>query len=143
MHTLGHDFIPAPIHAGGLRYHGIAPSISVLRSENQLEAKAYNQIEAFDAARLFLQTEGIIPAPEPSHAIKAVIDEALKCKETGEEKTIAFVLCGHGHFDMQAYDSFNTGKLLPYEYPTEKVAIAMRKLRNLYPWLDEVNKKYI
>jgi tryptophan synthase beta chain len=143
MHTLGHDFIPAPIHAGGLRYHGIAPTISVLRAENQLEARAYNQIEVFDAAKLFIETEGIIPAPEPAHAIKGVIDEALKCKKTGEEKTIAFVLCGHGHFDMAAYDSYLSGNLLPYEYPAEKVAAAMQKLRKMYPWLDDVNKKFI
>ena len=87
MHTLGHDFIPAPIHAGGLRYHGIAPTISRLVEQKQLETKAYNQLEVFDAAKLFIQTEGIIPAPEPAHAIKGAIDEALRCKETGEEQT--------------------------------------------------------
>ena len=143
MHTLGHDFIPAPIHAGGLRYHGIAPTISVLASENQLQTQAYNQIEVFDAAKLFIQSEGIIPAPEPSHAIKAAIDDAIKCKETGEEKTILFLLCGHGFFDMQAYDEYFNGRLLPYEYPTQKVADSMKKLRKLYPWLEDVNKKYI
>ena len=143
MHTLGHDFIPAPIHAGGLRYHGIAPTISVLASENQLETKAYNQIEVFDAAKMFIRAEGIIPAPEPAHAIKATIDEALRCKETGEEKTILFLLCGHGFFDMQAYDEYFNGRLLPYEYPTEKVAESMDKLAKLYPWLENVNKKFI
>jgi tryptophan synthase beta chain len=143
MHTLGHDFIPAPIHAGGLRYHGIAPTISVLASENQLQTQAYNQIEVFDAAKLFLRTEGIIPAPEPSHAIKAAIDEAVRCKETGEEKTILFLLCGHGLFDMQAYDEYFNGKLKPYEYPTQKVAESMAKLAKLYPWLEDANKKYI
>ena len=143
MHTLGHDFIPAPIHAGGLRYHGIAPTISVLASENQLQTQAYNQIEVFDAAKLFIRSEGIIPAPEPSHAIKAAIDDAIKCKETGEEKTILFLLCGHGFFDMQAYDEYFNGRLLPYEYPTQKVADSMEKLRKLYPWLEDVNKKYI
>ncbi len=143
MHTLGHDFIPAPIHAGGLRYHGIAPTISVLASENQLQTQAYNQIEVFDAAKMFLRTEGIIPAPEPAHAIKAVIDEALRCKETGEEKTILFLLCGHGFFDMQAYDEYFNGRLKPYEYPTQKVAESMAKLTKLYPWLEETNKKYI
>jgi tryptophan synthase beta chain len=143
MHTLGHDFIPAPIHAGGLRYHGIAPTISVLASENQLETQAYNQIEVFDAAKIFIRAEGIIPAPEPSHAIKATIDEALRCKETGEEKTILFLLCGHGFFDMQAYDEYFNGRLLPYEYPTEKVAESMDKLAKLYPWLENVNKKFI
>jgi tryptophan synthase beta chain len=143
MHTLGHDFIPAPIHAGGLRYHGIAPTISVLASENQLQTQAYNQIEVFDAAKLFLRTEGIIPAPEPAHAIKAAIDEALRCKETGEEKTILFLLCGHGFFDMQAYDEYFNGRLKPYEYPEQKVAESMAKLSKLYPWLEETNKKYI
>jgi tryptophan synthase beta chain len=143
MHTLGHDFIPAPIHAGGLRYHGIAPTISVLASEGQLQTQAYNQIEVFDAAKLFIRTEGIIPAPEPAHAIKAAIDDAVKCRQTGEEKTILFLLCGHGFFDMQAYDEYFSGKLLPYEYPTEKVAKSMEKLRKLYPWLEDVNKKYI
>jgi tryptophan synthase beta chain len=143
MHTLGHDFIPAPIHAGGLRYHGIAPTISVLASENQLQTQAYNQIEVFDAAKLFIRSEGIIPAPEPSHAIKAAIDEALKCKETQEEKTILFLLCGHGLFDMQAYDEYFNGKLQPYEYPEQKVAESMAKLSKLYPWLEDTNKKYI
>jgi tryptophan synthase beta chain len=143
MHTLGHDFIPAPIHAGGLRYHGIAPTISLLASEKQLETQAYNQIDVFDAAKLFIQTEGIIPAPEPAHAIKGAIDEALRCKQTGEEKTILFLLCGHGFFDMQAYDEYFSGKLQPYEYPAEKVAESMEKLAKLYPWLEDVNKKYI
>jgi tryptophan synthase beta chain len=140
MHTLGHDFIPPPIHAGGLRYHGIAPTLSRLVSENKVETRAYNQIQVFDAAKLFIKTEGIIPAPEPSHAIKGAIDEALRCKETGEEKVILFLLCGHGYFDMQAYADYLGGKLLPYEYPKEKVAESMRKLRNQYPWLDEFKK---
>jgi len=143
MHTLGHDFIPAPIHAGGLRYHGIAPTISVLVQEKQMTTEAFNQLEVFDAAKLFIQTEGIIPAPEPSHAIKGAIDEALRCKQTGEAKTILFVLCGHGYFDMAAYDEYFSGRLQPYEYPTEKVAESMDKLHKLYPWLNEVNKKFI
>ncbi len=143
MHTLGHDFIPAPIHAGGLRYHGISPVISVLTQEKQMTTEAYSQIDVFDAAKLFIQTEGIIPAPEPSHAIKGAIDEALRCKKTGEAKTILFVLCGHGFFDMTAYDEYFSGRLQPYEYPTEKVAESMDKLHKLYPWLNEVNKKYI
>jgi tryptophan synthase beta chain len=143
MHTIGHDFIPAPIHAGGLRYHGIAPTISRLAAENELETRAYNQLDVFDAAKLFIQTEGIIPAPEPAHAIKGAIDEALQCKKTGEEKVILFLLCGHGYFDMQAYDDYLNGKLLPYEYPTARVEESMKKLRQLYPWLGEVKKKYI
>ncbi|MGB9713428.1 MAG: TrpB-like pyridoxal phosphate-dependent enzyme [Candidatus Bathyarchaeales archaeon] len=143
MHTLGHDYIPPPIHAGGLRYHGIAPTISLLASTKNVETVAYNQVEVFDAAKLFIQTEGIIPAPEPAHAIKAAVDEALKCKKTGEKKTILFLLCGHGYFDMQAYSDYLSGKLPPYEYPTEKVEEAMRRLRKLYPWLDEVKKQFI
>jgi tryptophan synthase beta chain len=143
MHTLGHDFIPAPIHAGGLRYHGIAPTISLLASEKQLETEAFNQEEVFDAAKLFIRAEGIIPAPEPSHAIKAAIDDALRCKQTGEQKTILFLLCGHGFFDMAAYDEYFSGRLQPYEYPAEKVAESMNKLSQLYPWLADVNKKYI
>lgn len=143
MHTLGHDYIPPPIHAGGLRYHGIAPTISLLASKKQLETVAYTQTEVFDAAKLFIQTEGIIPAPEPAHAIKAAIDEALRCKKTGEEKVILFLLCGHGYFDMQAYSDYFSGKLPPYEYPTEKVKEAMHKLRKLYPWLDDVKKNFI
>lgn len=143
MHTLGHDFIPAPIHAGGLRYHGIAPTISLLANEKQLETEAFNQVEVFDAAKQFIQAEGIIPAPEPSHAIKAAIDEALRCKKTGKEETILFLLCGHGYFDMAAYDEYFSGRLQPYEYPTEKVAESMEKLSKLYPWLADVNKKFL
>ena len=143
MHTIGHDFIPAPIHAGGLRYHGISPVISVLVQDKQMTTEAFNQLEVFDAAKLFIQSEGIIPAPEPSHAIKGVVDEALRCKKTGEAKTILFVLCGHGYFDMAAYDEYFSGNLQPYEYPAEKVDESMKKLHKLYPWLDEVNKKYI
>jgi tryptophan synthase beta chain len=138
MNTLGHDFIPPPIHAGGLRYHGIAPTLSLLAAENQVETCAYDQVSVFDAAHLFANTEGIIPAPEPAHAIKGAIDEAIRCRETGEEKTILFLLCGHGHFDMQAYDDYLHGNLLPYEYPEEKVHEAMVRLRALYPWLDKL-----
>jgi tryptophan synthase beta chain len=143
MHTLGHDFIPAPIHAGGLRYHGIAPTISVLAKEKHLETEAFNQVEVFDAARLFIQSEGIIPAPEPSHAIKGAIDEALRCKQTGKEETILFLLCGHGFFDMAAYEEYFSGRLQPYEYPAEKVAESMQKLAKLYPWLADMNKQFI
>jgi tryptophan synthase beta chain len=138
MHSLGHEFIPPPIHAGGLRYHGIAPTLSILKDTNQIETKAYNQVEVFEAARLFAKTQGIIPAPEPSHAIKGAIDEALRCKETGEEKTILFLLCGHGYFDMQAYDDFISNKLLPYEYPEEKVQQSKESLKTLYPWLEKL-----
>jgi tryptophan synthase beta chain len=143
MHTLGHDFMPAPIHAGGLRYHGIAPTISLLAKEKQLSTLAVNQVDAFDAAKIFIRSEGIIPSPEATHAIKAVVDEALQCKKTNEPKTLLFVLTGHGFFDMSAYDEYFNGRLQPYEYPAAKVAESMEKLKKLYPWLDEVTKKYI
>jgi len=143
MHTLGHDFMPAPIHAGGLRYHGIAPTISVLAQEKKISTIAVNQVDAFDAAKIFLRSEGIIPAPEAAHAIKAVVDKALQCKETNEPKTLLFALTGHGFFDMTAYEEYFAGKLQPYEYPTEKVAESMDKLRKLYPWLNDATKKYI
>jgi tryptophan synthase beta chain len=143
MHTLGHDFMPAPIHAGGLRYHGIAPTISVLAQEKQLNTLAVNQVEAFDAAKIFIRNEGIIPSPESTHAIKAVVDEARRCKENNETKTLLFILTGHGLFDMAAYGEYFNGNLQPYEYPTEKVAESMKKLQKLYPWLNEVRKKYI
>jgi tryptophan synthase beta chain len=135
MHTLGHEFIPPPIHAGGLRYHGMAPTLCMLALEKKVEAVAYNQVEVFDAAKIFARSEGIIPAPEPSHAIKGVIDEALKCKQTGLEETILFLLCGHGHFDMQAYDDYLQGRLQPYTYPDEEIRSAMKKLKELYPWV--------
>jgi tryptophan synthase beta chain len=136
MHTLGHMFIPAPIHAGGLRYHGMAPTLCLLKEEGTIKTRAYNQIEAFEAAAQFIKSEGILPAPEPAHAIKAVIDEALDCKKRGEEKTLLFLLCGHGHFDMQAFDDYHNARLAPYEYPEEKVRESMRELKKLYPWLD-------
>jgi tryptophan synthase beta chain len=116
----------------------MAPTLSLLTAEKQVETRAYNQVEIFDAARLFANAEGIVPAPEPSHAIKGAIDEAVKCKETGDEKTILFLLCGHGYFDMQAYDDYLSGKLLPYEYPEERVQQAMNQLRGLYPWIDKL-----
>jgi len=135
MHTLGHEFMPPPIHAGGLRYHGMAPTLCLLANHGEITTKAYNQVEVFEAAQLFATTEGIISAPEPTHAIKGAIDEALRCKETGEEKTILFLLCGHGHFDMKAYDDFIQGNLPPYEYPKEMVDESITKLKKMYPWL--------
>jgi tryptophan synthase beta chain len=143
MHTLGHDFMPAPIHAGGLRYHGIAPTISVLAQEHKISTLAINQVDAFDAAKIFIRTEGIIPSPESTHAIKAVSDEARKCAQTNTPKTLLFALTGHGFFDMTAYDEYFNGKLEPYEYPAAKVAESMEKLRKLYPWLNDVTKQYI
>lgn len=136
MYTLGHDFVPAPIHAGGLRYHGKAPTLCLLAGEGVVKTKAYHQVDIFEAAALFARTEGIIPAPEPAHAIKATIDEALECKKTGKEKTLMFLLCGHGHFDMQAYEDYLTGKLIPDDYPKEKVDESIARLKKTYPWVD-------
>jgi tryptophan synthase beta chain len=126
MYTLGHDFVPAPVHAGGLRYHGDAPSLSLLVREGYMDAVAYTQNQVFEAAKQFATTQGIIPAPEPSHAIKGAIDEALAAKEAGEERVILFNLCGHGHFDMQAYDDFNNGRLPEVEFDPadEEAALA-------------------
>jgi tryptophan synthase beta chain len=126
MYTLGHDFVPAPVHAGGLRYHGDAPSLSLLVREGYMDAVAYTQNQVFEAAKLFATTQGIVPAPEPSHAIKGAIDEALAAKEAGEERVILFNLCGHGHFDMLAYDDFNNGRLPEVEFDPadEEAALA-------------------
>jgi len=128
MYTLGHDFIPKPIHAGGLRYHGMAPQVSLLVNEKIIEAVALPQNPVFEASMNFANTEGIIPAPETAHAIKAVVDEALKCKETGEEKVIVFNFSGHGHFDLSAYDAYLGGKLEDYEYPDEKIKESLKNL---------------
>jgi tryptophan synthase beta chain len=128
MHTLGHDFVPAPIHAGGLRYHGMAPSVSALRDAGHVEAVAVPQLATFAAALQFARAEGIIPAPEPSHAIKVVIDEALEAKATGEEPVILFNLCGHGHFDLASYEAYLGGKLVDYEYPAEAIERAMSQV---------------
>ncbi len=121
MFTLGHNFIPPKIHAGGLRYHGMAPTVSHLYNENIIEAQNYHQLEVFDAARDFLRAEGILPAPESAHAIKAVFEEAKKCKETGEAKTILFNLSGHGFLDLGAYESYLSNDLEDYELPEELI----------------------
>jgi tryptophan synthase beta chain len=128
MYTLGHDFIPPGIHAGGLRYHGDSPIISLLYHEKIIEARAYPQNPVFEAAVLFARTEGIVPAPETAHAIRAVIDEALEAKKLKEERVILFNCSGHGYFDLSAYDSYFSGKLEDFEYPEEKVKEALRKL---------------
>jgi tryptophan synthase beta chain len=128
MHTLGHDFVPAPLHAGGLRYHGMAPSVSHLYELGLIEAKAYHQKECFDAALGFARAEGHLVAPETSHAVKSAMDEAVACKNTGEAKVIAFNASGHGHFDMGAYEKYFAGELVNYEYPEEKVEEALAKL---------------
>jgi pyridoxal-phosphate dependent TrpB-like enzyme len=125
MYTLGHSFIPAPIHAGGLRYHGMAPLVCVLYDQKLIEAVAVPQNPVFAAAVQFARTEGIIPAPEPSHAIRVVIDEAIRCRERGERKTIAFVLCGHGHFDLASYESYLAGQLEDLELPQSAIDEAL------------------
>jgi tryptophan synthase beta chain len=128
MHTLGHDFIPESIHAGGLRYHGMSPLISHLCEIGLMEAVAKPQSECFDAGVLFARNEGIVPAPEPTHAIAAALDEARRCAETGEEKVILTALCGHGHLDMAAYDDHLAGRLTDYEFPADRVADALTRL---------------
>ncbi len=128
MYTLGHTFIPPGIHAGGLRYHGMAPSVSALVNHGDVVARSARQLETFEAAVLFSKTEGIIPAPESAHAIRAAIDEAIQCRESGQKKVIAFNLSGHGHFDMTAYESFHHGLLEDYEYPDHAVEEAMTHL---------------
>ncbi|MGC9329898.1 MAG: TrpB-like pyridoxal phosphate-dependent enzyme, partial [Candidatus Hinthialibacter sp.] len=128
MHTLGHDFIPPGIHAGGLRYHGVAPLISEAIDENLLEPKAVHQTEAFKAAIMFARSEGTIPAPETAHAIAVVVQEAIKAREEGKEKTIVFNFSGHGHFDMSSYDRFLAGEIEDYEYPMEKIEEALARL---------------
>ncbi|MFQ6089347.1 MAG: TrpB-like pyridoxal phosphate-dependent enzyme [Candidatus Methanofastidiosia archaeon] len=131
MYTLGHDFVPPGIHAGGLRYHGDAPLVCLLYDEGVIGARAYHQNEVFEAASLFGKTEGIVPAPEAAHPIKLAVDEALKCKKTGEEKVILLNLSGHGHFDMQAYDAYHAGTLEDYAYPAELVKQALENLPKL------------
>jgi tryptophan synthase beta chain len=128
MFTLGHDFIPPPIHAGGLRYHGMAPIICHLADLGFVEARAIHQLGTFEAGITFARSEGIISAPETDHAIKAGIDEALKCKEAGESKIILIAHSGHGHVDMAAYDAYLADKLKDYEYPEEKIKEALKKL---------------
>ena len=128
MYTLGHDFMPPSIHAGGLRYHGDSPLVCQLYNEGLIEAVAVPQIATFEAGVQFARAEGIIPAPESCHAIRACIDEALRCKASGEKKTLFFNLSGHGHFDMASYDKYFAGELVDYDYPEEAVKEALKRL---------------
>jgi tryptophan synthase beta chain len=128
MHTLGHDFIPDPIHAGGLRYHGMSPLISHLYAQGLLEAVARTQDECFAAGVQFARSEGIVPAPEPTHAIAAAIEEALRCKESGESKVILTALCGHGHLDLPAYDAYLSGSLEDNTLDDAELAKAVESL---------------
>jgi tryptophan synthase beta chain len=133
MYTLGHSFIPPAIHAGGLRYHGMAPSLCALYDAGLIEAIAVPQKATFEAAVQFAKTEGILPAPESSHAIRAAINEALIAKETGEKKVILFNLSGHGNFDLTAYDAYNNGRLVDYELPDE----AIQNIRERIPQIPQ------
>ena len=128
QYTLGHDFMPPSIHAGGLRYHGASALVSQLYHEKLIEAVAVPQVATFEAGVTFARAEGIIPAPESCHAIRAVLDEALRCKASGEPKTLLFNLSGHGHFDMAAYDKYFAGKLEDYEYPQDAIEAALQRL---------------
>ena len=128
MYTLGHDFVPAPVHAGGLRYHGDAPSLSLLVRAGHMEAAAYTQNAIFEAAVLFAKTQGIVPGPEPAHAIRGAIDEAVAAREAGEERVILFNLSGHGHFDMQAYDDYLNGRLPEVEFDPADEEAALQNL---------------
>jgi len=128
MNTLGHDFVPAGIHAGGLRYHGVAPILALLHEHKAIESVAYFQIPVFEAAALFTRAEGILPAPESAHAIRAAIDEALDAKEKQEERVIVFELSGHGFLDTASYDSYLGGKLVDYAYPEESIRKSLEKL---------------
>jgi tryptophan synthase beta chain len=128
MHTVGHGFIPAPVHAGGLRYHGMAPSICALLDQGQAEARAYHQNAVLGAAVNFAQSEGIVVAPETAHAIQATYDEAMACKESGEAKVILFNCSGHGHFDLAAYDAFHRHDLPDYELEQIKIERALAEL---------------
>ncbi len=128
MYTLGHDFVPAPVHAGGLRYHGGSPMVCGLVKHGLVEARSYKQNETFAAAVRFARTEAILPAPEPAHAIRAVIDEAEAAKQAGEERTILFNLCGHGHFDMTAYDAYLAGTLEDIEFSESEMEAALEQL---------------
>jgi len=128
MHTLGHDFIPDPIHAGGLRYHGMSPLISHIYELGLMEAISIHQNECFASAIQFARTEGIVPAPEPTHALAAAVREAKRAKETGEEPVILMALCGHGHFDLASYEKYLAGELTDYDYPEEKVHEALERV---------------
>ncbi len=128
MHTLGSAFMPPGFHAGGLRYHGMAPLVSHIKELGLIEARAYHQVSCFEAGVLFARNEGIVPAPEANHAVKGAIDEALRCKESGTSKAILFNLCGHGHFDMQAYTDYFAGKLTDQQYDEKELAMALAGL---------------
>jgi tryptophan synthase beta chain len=131
MYTLGHDFIPSSIHAGGLRYHGMSPTLSALYDGGYIEAVAVRQLATFEAALQFAHTEGILPAPESAHAIRTAIDEALDAKAKGEKRVILFNLSGHGNFDLSAYNAYHSGKLEDFDFPEEAIASIKSRLPKL------------
>jgi len=131
MHTLGHDYVPAPIHAGGLRYHGIAPIVSQLLNLGLIGARAYDQLETFEAGIKWARSEGFVPAPETCHVIAAVVDEAKRAKEEGKEKSILFSWSGHGLIDLASYDAYLSGKLMPYELPEEEIQRVLKATENM------------
>jgi tryptophan synthase beta chain len=133
MHTLGHDFVPDPIHAGGLRYHGMSPLISHLYETGELEAVAKAQSECFAAGVLFARSEGIVPAPEPTHALAAAVQEALACKESGESKVILTALCGHGHLDLAAYESYLSGEMADRSWDDAEIQASVAKALSRLP----------
>jgi len=133
MHTLGSAFVPPGFHAGGLRYHGMAPLVSHCKELGLIEARAEHQTQCFEAGVLFARAEGILPAPEANHAVKGAIDEAVKCREDGISRSILFNLCGHGHFDMSAYQDFLTGKLEDRDYDQAELAMALAGLPSVPP----------
>jgi tryptophan synthase beta chain len=128
MYTLGSDFMPEPIHAGGLRYHGMSPLVSLLKEHDFIEARSVHQRASFEAGVTFARAEGILPAPEPTHAIKVAIDEAIVAREAGESRVILFNLCGHGHFDMSAYQAYFSGQLVDQAYDEAELAMALAGL---------------
>ena len=128
MHTLGHDFVPAPIHAGGLRYHGMSAQVSALHASGLIEAVSVQQRAIFEAALSFASAEGILPAPEPAHAIWGAMQEALACRESGESKVIVFNMCGHGHFDLAAYEQHLADNLEDFDYPEEAIRASLQKV---------------
>jgi tryptophan synthase beta chain len=136
MHTLGHDFIPDPIHAGGLRYHGMSPLISHVYEQGLLEAVAKPQLECFAAGVLFARTEGIVPAPEPTHALAAAVEEARRCADTGEEKVIVTALCGHGHLDLPAYDAYRRGAIVDHAWGDADVQARLEQALDHLPALS-------
>lgn len=136
MYTVGHTFVPPPVHTGGLRVHGTAPSLSALVHSGVVRGVAYDQLQAFEAGSLFARTEGVLPAPETAHAIRAVIDEARAAKEKGEQKVILFNLCGHGLLDVEAYGEYFRGNMQPNSADPESIREAIDQVKGLYPWLN-------